>query len=93
MNRVCGQVNPENSCRCIHKVKALAGLGMLDPQILRFHRKDGKKIKDVIDRKRLRFEETYYQEFLAQFRNQPFYDAPDMVQWLRGIMKQDDFKN
>jgi RNA polymerase sigma factor (sigma-70 family) len=92
MNSVCGHVNPENPCRCQHKVKALSGMGMLDATNLRFHRPDGKKIKDVIDQRRLRFEQTYYRAFLSQFRNQPFYDSPDMVQWLRGIMKRDDFK-
>lgn len=92
MNGVCGQVNPENPCRCHRKVKALAGLGMLDAGNLRYHRPDGKKIKDVIDQRRLRFEQTYYRTFLSHFRDQPFYDSPDMVQWLRGIMKQNDFK-
>ncbi|MEZ4551307.1 MAG: hypothetical protein R2874_12740 [Desulfobacterales bacterium] len=26
-----------------------------------------------------RFGETYYRGFLSRFRDQPFYDAPDMV--------------
>ena len=92
MNGVCGHVNPKNPCRCINKVKTLAGMGMLDANILRFHRPEGKKIKDMIDQQRLRFEETYYRAFLSRFRDQPFYDAPDMVQWLQDIMQQDDFK-
>lgn len=93
MNQVCGHVNPDNPCRCVHKVKALAGLGMLDAKTLRFHRPAGEKIRDMIDQRRVRFETTFYKPFIDQFRDQPFYESPDMVAWLREMMKQEAFKD
>jgi RNA polymerase sigma factor (sigma-70 family) len=93
MNGICGHVNPENPCRCANKAKTFADMGMLDAKNLRYHRPDQKKVRDIIDQRRARFEVTYYQPFLNAFRDQPFYDSPDMVRWLRGIMKSDDFKN
>ena len=93
MNQVCGHVNPDNPCRCIHKVKALSGLGMLDAKTLRFHRPAGEKTRDMIDQRRVRFETTFYKPFIDQFRDQPFYEAPDMVAWLQEMMKREDFKD
>lgn len=93
MNAVCGHVSPDNPCRCARKVKALAGMGMLDARNLRFYRPAGKKMRDMIDQRRVRFETTFYKAFIDHFRDQPFYEAPDMVQWLRDMMNQEDFKD
>ncbi|MBI5063743.1 MAG: hypothetical protein HZB87_09865, partial [Desulfatitalea sp.] len=37
-------------------------------------------------------QETYYWPFLAHFREQPFYDSPDLTVWLRGLLDSEDFK-
>ncbi|MCW7754147.1 RNA polymerase sigma factor [Desulfobotulus sp. H1] len=91
MQGVCGHVDASNPCRCTHKVKLLSDLGMLDPEHLHFHRPGGVRVRDLMGERVLRFEKSYYDPFLARFRDQPFYDSPDMAFWLNDILQKDDF--
>lgn len=91
MNGICGHVNPDNRCRCSLKVKTFFEMGMLDPELPRYTRPDNKKIKDFIEPRLEKFDESFYSPFLNIFREQPFYDSPDMVKWFRDIMKKDEF--
>jgi RNA polymerase sigma factor (sigma-70 family) len=93
MQGICGHVDASNPCRCTQKVKAFADMGMLGAEHLRFHRPEGVRVREVMGERIMRFEKSYYDPFIAQFRDQPFYDSPDMAEWLDGILKKDDFKN
>ncbi|MDA8140370.1 MAG: RNA polymerase sigma factor [Desulfobacteraceae bacterium] len=92
MHATCGVVNPDNRCRCAHKVKAFLDLGMLDAKRLRYHRPSAPTVKAMIGARLTDFQETYYAPFLANFRAQPFYDAPDVTAWLRKLLETDAFK-
>ena len=91
MNGICGHVNPENKCRCSLKSKTFFELGMLDPESPRYTRPDNKKVRDIIETRLEKFEESFYTPFLDLFKEQPFYDSPDMVTWFRDVMKKDEF--
>jgi RNA polymerase sigma factor (sigma-70 family) len=93
MNGVCGHVNPENKCRCSHKIKAFFDMGMLDPSNMRYHKQENLKIRDVLSSKLDEFDRNYYGPFIDHFRNQPFYDSPDMVPWLRNMLGCEEFKS
>lgn len=93
MNGICGHVNPENRCRCSHKTKAFFDLGMLDPADTRYFKPDNIKVRDVISSKFNEFERDYYGPFIDNFRNQPFYNSPDMVLWMQNMLSCDEFKS
>ncbi len=92
MNGFCGVVNPENPCRCSHKTKAFYEMGMLNPRNTRFYKPDRKSLRELLNIKLEQFDESFYGPFLETFREQPFYDAPDMVVWLRHMLHRDEFR-
>ncbi|MCU0577250.1 MAG: RNA polymerase sigma factor [Desulfobacterota bacterium] len=92
MNGICGHINPDNPCRCSHKVKSFLALGMMDPARLRYHRPSAPMVKDMIGSRLADFQETYYGPFLEQFREHPFYDPPDVTSWLREILEQRELR-
>lgn len=92
MNQICGHVNPENECRCKNKYEYFVNKGMINSDVLRFHKPNTKQIKEVIENRLNRFTDSYYDPFVTHFQEQPFYDSPDMSQWFRKMMRQEDFK-
>ncbi len=92
MNGVCGHINPDNPCRCSRKVKSFLNLGMIDPARLRYHRQESRAVKDVIGSRLMNFQQSYYEPFIRHFREQPFYDPPDMALWLQEILKHKEFR-
>ena len=92
MNGNCGHMNPANKCRCSLKVKSFLDLGMLDTAKLRYHRPSSRTVKDMLGSRLERFHLSYYEPFLTLFREQPFYDPPDVTSWLDNILKQKDLK-
>ena len=65
MNGVCGVVNPENSCRCSHKTKAFYDMKMLDARFTRFHKPNGKKVRDMVGSRIEKFDESFYGPFMV----------------------------
>jgi RNA polymerase sigma factor (sigma-70 family) len=92
MNGVCGHINPDNPCRCSRKVAPFLALRMMDPSRLRYHRPSSPKVKDMIGSRLTDFQEAYYGPFLEHFREQPFYEPPDMVSWLREILEHKELR-
>ena len=92
MNGVCGQVNKNNPCRCEHKLKTFLDLGMLSPGKSRFCRPGGRQVKDVVAERLEAFDRSYFSPFLERFREQPFYDPPDITLWLRNAMNGEEFR-
>ncbi|KJS30812.1 MAG: hypothetical protein VR64_14285 [Desulfatitalea sp. BRH_c12] len=92
MHGTCGAINPDNRCRCAHKVKSFLDLGMMDAQRLRYHQPMTRPVKAMIGARLMDFQESYYAPFLANFREQPFYDSPDVTDWLRKLLETDAFK-
>jgi RNA polymerase sigma factor (sigma-70 family) len=93
MNGVCGHINPDNPCRCENKMKNFVDLGMIQPDRTRYCKLEQHKVRDVISEEYDRFTESFHGPFLDHFKDQPFYDPPDMVQWLKNMLDHDEFKN
>jgi len=92
MNGICGHINPDNPCRCSRKVKSFLDMRMLDPAMLRYHRPSSRAVKDMISERLMNFQQSYYEPFLKHFREQPFYDPPDITNRLHEMLKHEEFK-
>lgn len=92
MNHVCGHVNTENTCRCKNKYSIFIEMGMINPDNIRYNKPNIKQVKDIVEQRLDRFSDRYYDPFINHFQEQPFYDSPDMIQWFRNIIRQDEFK-
>ncbi|MBI5063588.1 MAG: RNA polymerase sigma factor, partial [Desulfatitalea sp.] len=57
MNSICGVANPDNRCRCAHKVKAFLDAGMLDDKNLRFYKPGTRSVKEMIGARLTDFQE------------------------------------
>ncbi len=88
----CGHVNPDNPCRCSHKIQAFLGLGMSDPGNLRYYRPWEPTVREMIAGKYEAFMDLYYEPFFEHYRNQPFCRPPDLTRWLKDILEHDRFK-
>jgi RNA polymerase sigma factor (sigma-70 family) len=92
MNGICGHVNRSNPCWCAHKVKNFLDLGMMDPAKLRYNRPECRRVKEIISERLDDFTGSFYGPFLSLYREQPFYEPPDMTQWFRALIQNDDFR-
>ena len=88
----CGHVDANNPCRCAHKVNAFLTFAMADPQNLRYHHPERPTVKEVAAEKYGAFRDLYYEPFFEFYRQQPFYESPDMVAWLRDMTRHKQFQ-
>lgn len=65
---------------------------MIHPENTRYHKPGIRQVKDVLEKRLDQFSDRYYDPFVNLFQEQPFYQSPDMVQWFRKIIRQDEFK-
>ena len=92
IGNVCGHVDEKNPCRCTGKVKPFLDFGMADPGNLRFYHPDKPTVRERVREKCDTFVDLYYKPFFANFREQPFYEPPDMTRWLRDILRHEQFR-
>lgn len=79
----CGLVNPNNPCRCAKKTRGFIEAGHVDPKHLQFVPLRVRRIAEVADGVVQRIEDTVNEPVSAIFRDQPFLEPNDQVQWLR----------
>lgn len=92
MMRKCGVVNRDAPCKCKNKVSEFMRRGVHTPDNLMYYREDAMTVHDVIARKINRFSGSIYSDFLRLYRSHPFYEAPDMVNWMRKMLESREFK-
>jgi len=92
MNEKCGLMNPENACSCARKTKALIEAGYVDPRHLQFHPKHLRRVKDIISEEAYRVDDMLDLRAQDIFRSHPFFEAPDYVQVLKGMIEQRDIQ-
>ena len=95
LNRQCGLVDPRNPCRCSRTVDVQMKMGLLKP---------GKisateipvSVVEILPAEARRFEEGYYSQFIALYRQGPFFEGPDLTAWLQSLLEsrecQDPFQ-
>jgi len=92
MDGNCGIINEKSPCRCHKKVTGFMKTGGLSPDRITFAQVGSPRIRDVISQKAEQFEKSIYSRYTEVFRDHPFYTAPDLSEWLCGLLDKPEFK-
>jgi hypothetical protein len=92
MNEKCGLMNPENPCRCARKTRAAIEAGYVDPHHLRFHTKYVHRVKTVVSERAHMVDEALGVQVQNLFREHPFQESPDYVQFLEELLHREEFQ-
>jgi RNA polymerase sigma factor (sigma-70 family) len=91
MNAKCGLVNRANPCRCAKKTRGFIQAGYVDPEHLLFAREHVRQVREVVPQTygTIRRLDDRYADI---YRQQPFYESPDLVPMLRRLVESPEFK-
>jgi RNA polymerase sigma factor (sigma-70 family) len=92
MNDKCGLVNKGNPCRCPKKTKAFIQEGHVDPLHLRFVPGHLERVKDVAADAVRELADVVEEEYAAIYRDHPFLQASDQVNWLKAMLENKDVR-
>jgi len=92
MNGKCGLVSPSAPCRCRNKVSEFIRQGWHTIDNVNFFRENAIKVDELIAQKMERFEDTIYRDFTNLYREHPFYEPPELTEWLSRLVDRPDFK-
>jgi RNA polymerase sigma factor (sigma-70 family) len=90
MNNQCGLVNASNPCRCPKKTKGFIDAGHVDPHHLRFVPLHLRRIKDAAADAVREIENVVDGPYAAVFREHPFLEPADQIDWLRRLLDRGD---
>lgn len=88
----CSLLNARNPCTCADQTVYLVKAGIINPGKLVVDQDSLGTIRSLAGSTAGRVEDSY-REFLSLFRDQPFLKGPDMVSWLRDLIKSDPYRN
>jgi RNA polymerase sigma factor (sigma-70 family) len=91
MHGQCGLVNPNNSCRCPKKTKGFIEAGHVDPDHLQFVPLHLRRISEAAEAVVRTIENTVDEQYAAIFREHPFLEPNNEVDWLRQLLDNGDF--
>ena len=92
MNHQCGLVNRNNPCRCHKKTKGFIDAGHVDPRHLLFASQRTEQIKDVAPQVVRAIEDVVEQQHAALYRDHPFLQPADRIDWLRRILASSEVR-
>src|SRR5882724_8178593 len=92
MNNQCGLVNQDNPCRCPKKTRGFIEDGHVDPQHLLFVPKHVERVRDVAPETVREIEDILERQHVAIYRDHPFLQPPDQIDWLRRVLKSEDLR-
>jgi RNA polymerase sigma factor (sigma-70 family) len=93
MNHQCGLVNKSNPCRCPKKTQGFIEAGHVDPRNLRFVQQHVERIRDVAPETVREIDDVVEQEHAAIYRDHPFLQPPDQVNWLRHMLESKQLRD
>ncbi len=82
----CSLFDERNPCKCSEQVSYLIKLGMIKPDDMNVKHGSMGSIRTVLG-KTITDIENSYSEFLELYQDQPFFKGPDMVIWLKDLVK------
>ncbi|WP_010582012.1 RNA polymerase sigma factor [Schlesneria paludicola] len=91
MNNQCGLVNANNPCRCPKKTKGFIDAGHVDPNHLQFVSGHLRRIRDAASDTVRQIDDIVDLQYATLFREHPFLEPKDQIQWLRQTLEQRDF--
>lgn len=89
MREQCGLVEPRNPCRCVRKTRAFIRDGIVDPERLVFYSAHAMRVRDVCGDHAATVDVLVDEAHRVLFREQPFYEAPDIVARVRELLAND----
>jgi DNA-directed RNA polymerase specialized sigma24 family protein len=92
MHGQCGLVNESNPCRCPKKTKGFIAGGHVDPDRLLFVPLHVRRIKDAAADTVREIEDVFDREYATVFREHPFLEPPDQVEWVRRVLARPDIR-
>lgn len=92
MNHQCGLVNKNNPCRCPKKTRGFIEAGHVDPRNLMFSPQHVERVRDVVPETVQEIEDVVERQHAAIYRDHPFLQPPDQVNWLRQMLKNEDLR-
>jgi len=92
MNNKCGLVNKNSPCKCRNKVSEFIRQGWHTLDNINFYRENSTKVNEIISKKINRFDDAVYSDFIKLYRNHPFYEPPDLTEWIKKILDRQEFK-
>lgn len=92
MNHQCGLVNTSNPCRCPKKTRGFVEAGHVDPRNLMFVPQHIERVRDVAPDTAREIEDVVERQHAAIFRDHPFLEPPDQVNWLRRMLDRPDVR-
>jgi hypothetical protein len=93
MNQQCGLVNKSNPCRCPKKTQGFIEAGHVDPRNLMFVQQHVERIRDVAPETVREIDDVVEQEHVAIYRDHPFLQSPDQVNWLRHMLESKQLRD
>jgi hypothetical protein len=92
MNNQCGLVNKSNPCRCAKKTRGFIQDGHVDPHRLLFVPEHVERVGDVAGETVHEIENVIEQQHAAIFRDHPFLQPSDEINWLRRVLESGDLR-
>ena len=92
MHGQCGLVNANNPCRCPKKTKGFIAAGHVDPAHLLFVPLHVRRIKDAAAGTVREIEDVLDRQYATVFREHPFLEPPDQVDWVRQVLARPDVR-
>ena len=92
MNNKCGLINKNAPCKCRNKVSEFIRQGWHTLDNINFYRKNSTNVNELISKKIDRFDDMIYSDFIKLYRNHPFYELPDLTEWIKMILDRQEFK-
>jgi len=93
MHGQCGLINANNPCRCPKKTKGFIEAGHVDPHRLQFVPLHLRRITEAAEGLVRTLENSVDQQYAAIFREHPFLDPQNQIDWLRELFAHGDLRN
>ena len=92
MNDQCGLVNTNNPCRCPKKTKGFIDDGHVDPDHLLFVPLHVRRVREAAADTVREIEDVLDRQYAAIYRDHPFLQPPDQIDWLRRVLDRPDVR-
>lgn len=91
MDKKCGLLHKENSCRCSRKTRAAIDAGYVDPKQRIFHADHLQRVEDVVKRNSSSADTAMEIRTQKMFQKQPFNDSPNYMERFQKVLAGKEF--
>ncbi|MFC1555521.1 RNA polymerase sigma factor [candidate division KSB1 bacterium] len=92
MNNKCGLLSENAPCKCRNKISVFIKQGYYKRDNLKFYRENPVKLNELVSDTVDRYNDSIHSDFVKLYREHPFYEAPDLTEWLKKTLEKKKFK-